>query len=666
MDCRHGWSGAAATRRDAEPVEKDPSSGFAPKGRRKLAGNPRISDAAHGSRLTGITYPDNSSISYTYGSGGSLNDVIGRLDAMKQGAVTLSSFTYLGLSTVVEEDEPTMKLTYIMQDIGVGLYGDAGDECIGLDRFGRVIDQKWLDSSGGTLDDYQYAYDRDSNVVAKTNGVLGSFSETYTYSGLSQLTAVARGTNSQAFGVTSIGDITSITTNGATLNHTVNSANQITTISGGGGGASLTYDANGNLLTDDQGEVLTYNGWNELVSVASTTGTMIATYSYDGTGDLISETEGGTATDLYYSGSQDIDDRASASPAPAAARRLPTQSTAWIIKMMCWPEILGGTRVYFTHDANYDITGVVGTSGTMLQRMAYDAYGKVTFLTNGGSVTTDGYNLTHLWQGGLKDAATGMYHFGARWYSVSLQQWVSVDPARAGMNWYEAVADNPINMIDPTGMDGMPGGGTGMGNSQNMKVLIDLWSETGQIAPKAVQAVTSIGNTAAVAVPTATAVVIVSSMSGDTPTPPPHPPTLDYESPGPPPPQDDIWRWLTPIIAVGGMAALVAVHYVATWLHSVLWPPKAPAAAPPKPAPVGPGSAPAAHGTAPAAPVGPSTGPVNAPAGYGASNGGDSTSCSKGKFIIIRNNGDILDYTNAPEIITITSNGVTHVQNAGH
>ncbi len=376
---------------------------------------------------------------------------------MKQGTLTLDSFKYLGLSTVVEEDEPTMKLTYLMPDIGVGLYGDAGDDAIGLDRFGRVIDQKWTNSTGSTLDDYQYAYDRDSNVVAKTNGVLGSFSETYTYSGLSQLTAVARGTNSQAFGVTSIGDITSITTNGTTLNHTVNSANQITAISGG---TSLTYDANGNLRTDDEGEVLTYDGWNRLVSVASTTGTMIATYSYDGAGDLISQTEGGTTTDTYFSGAQDIETRTGVTATSSG-----TMATNTIYSPDYQNDVLardsGGTRVYFTHDANYDVTAVISTAGAVDQRMAYDSYGKVSILTNSGTVTTDSYNLTHLWQGGLRDTATEMYHFGARWYSTTLQSWVSMDPARAGMNRYEPDADNPINRTDSTGLYGQITDGQG-------------------------------------------------------------------------------------------------------------------------------------------------------------------------------------------------------------
>jgi hypothetical protein len=35
--------------------------------------------------------------------------------------------------------------------------GDAGDKYMGLDRFGRVVDQRWKDSSSD-LDRYQYGY----------------------------------------------------------------------------------------------------------------------------------------------------------------------------------------------------------------------------------------------------------------------------------------------------------------------------------------------------------------------------------------------------------------------------------------------------------------------------------------------------------------------------
>jgi len=55
-----------------------------------------------------------------------------------------------------------VKLTYIQQ-IGSLPVGDGGDQYAGLDRFGRVIDQRWMkDSSGADLERVEYGFDRAS------------------------------------------------------------------------------------------------------------------------------------------------------------------------------------------------------------------------------------------------------------------------------------------------------------------------------------------------------------------------------------------------------------------------------------------------------------------------------------------------------------------------
>jgi YD repeat-containing protein len=107
------------------------------------------SDAASGSRLTSMVYPNGTTLAYNYGTANGLNDVISRLDAMKQGTLTVESYKYLGLSTVVERyhQQGSLTLTYI------GTPDSTGDKYAGLDRFGRVIDQKWTTTSGGTVDE---------------------------------------------------------------------------------------------------------------------------------------------------------------------------------------------------------------------------------------------------------------------------------------------------------------------------------------------------------------------------------------------------------------------------------------------------------------------------------------------------------------------------------
>jgi hypothetical protein len=72
---------------------------------------------------------------------------------MSDTSATLEGFDYLGLATVVRRShpQPGVDLTYIKQ--GVEGNGDAGDQYTGLDRFGRVVDQRWIKTSDSSHTD---------------------------------------------------------------------------------------------------------------------------------------------------------------------------------------------------------------------------------------------------------------------------------------------------------------------------------------------------------------------------------------------------------------------------------------------------------------------------------------------------------------------------------
>jgi len=88
-------------------------------------------------------------------------------------------------------------------------------------------------------------------------------------------------------------------------------------------------------------------------------------------------------------------------------------------------------------------------SGAVVQRMDFDEWGLITLDTNPG------------WQpfgfaGGLLDADTGLTRFGARDYAAEFGRWTAKDPIRfaAGdYNIFGYVSSDPINGIDPSGMD---------------------------------------------------------------------------------------------------------------------------------------------------------------------------------------------------------------------
>lgn len=161
------------------------------------------------SRLSSMTYPNGRVLDYLYSSG--LNSDISRIseidDDAGTGAGSLEAYTYLGLSTVVQRaDGNGIDLTYIKQSGESN--GDAGDQYIGLDRFGRVVDQRWIPAAtpSSPTDRFQYGYDRDGNLLYKDNKVKSTFSELYhanssssgdnntAYDNLNRVTGFRRGT----------------------------------------------------------------------------------------------------------------------------------------------------------------------------------------------------------------------------------------------------------------------------------------------------------------------------------------------------------------------------------------------------------------------------------------------------------------------------------------
>jgi hypothetical protein len=115
-----------------------------------------------------LNYPNGRTVSYNYSLG--LNDSISRLSSLSDSSANLESYDYLGLGTVVRRahSQPGVDLAYIK--LSGESNGDAGDPYIGLDRFDRIVDHRWVTTSTGVATDrFQYGYDRDSNRTYRDN-----------------------------------------------------------------------------------------------------------------------------------------------------------------------------------------------------------------------------------------------------------------------------------------------------------------------------------------------------------------------------------------------------------------------------------------------------------------------------------------------------------------
>src|SRR5690606_17439068 len=77
--------------------------------------------------------------------------------------------------------------------------------------------------------------------------------------------------------------------------------------------------------------------------------------------------------------------------------------------------------------------------------LAYDAFGNVV------ATTGDAADYNHRFTGKPQDI-TGLYYYGARFYDPTIGRFISLDPAKNGLNWYVYANNNPLKYIDPSGM----------------------------------------------------------------------------------------------------------------------------------------------------------------------------------------------------------------------
>jgi RHS repeat-associated protein len=59
---------------------------------------------------------------------------------------------------------------------------------------------------------------------------------------------------------------------------------------------------------------------------------------------------------------------------------------------------------------------------------------------------------TYTYSGKELDEATNLYYFNARYYDPAIGRFITLDPVQDGSNWYVYCDNNPLSMVDPTGL----------------------------------------------------------------------------------------------------------------------------------------------------------------------------------------------------------------------
>ena len=123
-------------------------------------------------------------------------------------------------------------------------------------------------------------------------------------------------------------------------------------------------------------------------------------------------------------------------------------------------------RLFAVEEGRLD--GAGGAAGPAERRYLHtDHLGSVTAVTDeaGGLVwaagwtpfgaTDDPQKMGERWAlftGKQFDPDVGLYYFNARWYDPETGRFISEDPAKDGANWYAYCENNPVGLVDPSGL----------------------------------------------------------------------------------------------------------------------------------------------------------------------------------------------------------------------
>ncbi len=453
-------------------------------------------------RLIKKTYPDASTVGYTYDGRGRLTDI--------RNLTGTIHYTYDILGRVVQVTYPDGNtIGYKYNGLGSRtklVYPDSDFITYNYDKLNRV--KRIKDKASHIIVDY--TYDPQVNL-RKEKGLLNNTSTTYTYNELYQLTNISNSSPSSqlisgfTYGYDEVGNrgyvireheqgrgdvytydktyqLTNVkynvedpvteslnpgsspfefkniyeldpagnrlsVANGVTIGSTSNNMNQYETV----GDVTYRYDANGNTTQKVTPEGIIYYSYdyeNRLIKVITPARTI--NYKYDAYGRRIEKNIAGIITGYLYDGADvilEIDANGNTIAKYVHGARI--------------DEILSATRYtpsaithYYHYNALGSVTEITDSSGELVEKYSYDAYGEVSITDGQGKpLSESGLSNPYFFTGRRLDTETGLYYYRARYYDPDLGRFLTTDPIGylGGINLYAYCSNDPVNYTDPWG-----------------------------------------------------------------------------------------------------------------------------------------------------------------------------------------------------------------------
>ncbi|MGA9722039.1 MAG: RHS repeat-associated core domain-containing protein [Candidatus Binatus sp.] len=424
---------------------------------------------------------DGLKVSESYGWDGNRNltshtDRRGKLAAFTYDALNRRTFAGFGQSG--GQYESTISYAW---DAGNRLTGKTDSIAGTITRVPDLLDR--LTSETTPQGSISYSYDNANR--RQTMQVAGQAQVSYTWDNGNRLTAIMQGNSAVGINYDNANRRTSLTLpNGVTVGYSVDNDSQVTGLTYSAGstqlgnltygydadgrvtskngtlaaislpasvsgnafnadngmsafnGATLSYDANGN-LTSDGTNTYTWDARNHLTAIS---GGATASFVYDGFGRRANKTIAGTGSQFLYDGLNPVQELQGGAPSANLLTGLRTD------EYFARTDSSNNVSTLLT-DALGSTIGLVGSGQSIGTSYTYEPFGATT---TAGATNGNSYQFTD-----RENDGTGLYSYRARYYSPNFQRFIAQDPmgfSGGDPNLYEYVRNSPPNYTDPLGL----------------------------------------------------------------------------------------------------------------------------------------------------------------------------------------------------------------------
>jgi RHS repeat-associated protein len=291
-------------------------------------------------------------------------------------------------------------------------------------------------SNGSTLASYAYTLGPTGNRTQVTES--GGRQVNYTYDALYRLTGetIAGGSVNGTIGYTydSVGNRLSRTSTVSPVPAATSTYDANDRLN------SDTYDQNGN-TTASGGNSFTYDFQNHLLTQNSTAVAIV----YDGDGNRVSKTAGGTTTEYL------VDDR----NLTGYSQVLEEISSGSVQRVYTYglnriSQSQASATSFYGYDGHGSVRLLTDATGAITDRYDYDAFGNV--ISQSGTTSN-----VYQYSGEQNDSNLGFYYLRARWLNVNSGRFLTVDPLDVdeetpqSTNRYDYAFNRPTDLADPSG-----------------------------------------------------------------------------------------------------------------------------------------------------------------------------------------------------------------------